>query len=48
MKIEIEGDEIKTVDADPRGRVHLGPKCADERVTLVVLSTGSDDEGGEE
>jgi len=38
MKVEIDPQTIKTVNADSRGRVHLGPEFAGEELSVAVLN----------
>lgn len=37
MKIDIEPDQTKTLKADSRGRVCLGPEYKDREVAVIIL-----------
>jgi hypothetical protein len=37
LKVDIDPDDAKTLQADSRGRVNLGMDHADEEVKVVVL-----------
>lgn len=36
MKLEVEPDDVRTIEADGRGRINLGVEYADAKVTVAV------------
>lgn len=44
MKLEVNPDDIQTVDADSRGRVYLGTEFADvEGIEIAILNEPRDE-----
>ena len=46
--MNIESDDIRTKEADDRGRLYLGTEYANKRVTVAVVEVENDRPDGEE
>ena len=40
--MNVESDDIRTKEADDRGRLYLGPEYANKRVTVAVVAVEND------